>query len=308
MSENYYNILGIEETATQSDIKKAYRSLSFKFHPDKNLGDSESTSKFQKINEAYETLGDEQKRQEYDMSRKNPFIRMNSNNGMPSQEEDILNMFFNGGIPGFPPGFPHNFPPGVKIHVFNGGGVQMEFQQGIQKPSPIIKNISVNLEQVLTGTNIPIEIDRWIHENGSKVFEKETIYVPIHQGIDDGEIIILRDKGNIINANVKGDIKIFIKVTNDTLFQRAGLDLIYNKHISLKDALCGFSFEIKYINNKGYTLNNNKGSVISPEYKKIYSNMGLKRGDQTGNMIINFHIDFPEKLTEEQITKLSEIL
>ena len=308
MSENYYNVLGIEETATQSDIKKAYRSLSFKFHPDKNLGDSEATSKFQKINEAYETLGDEQKREEYDMSRKNPFIRMNSNNGMPSHEEDILNMFFNGGIPGFPPGFAQNFPPGVKIHVFNGGGVQMEFQQGIQKPSPIIKNLSVNLEQVLTGTTIPIEIDRWIHENGSKVFEKETIYVPIHQGIDDGEIIILRDKGNVINANIKGDIKIFIKVTNDTLFQRSGLDLIYNKHISLKDALCGFSFEIKYINNKGYTLNNNRGSVISPEYKKIYPNMGLKRGDQTGNMIIHFHIDFPEKLTEEQINKISEIL
>jgi DnaJ-class molecular chaperone len=308
MSENYYNILGVEESATQGDIKKAYRSLSFKFHPDKNLGDLESTSKFQKINEAYEILGDEQKRQEYDMSRKNPFIRMNSNNGMHPQEEDILNMFFNGGIPGFPPGFPHNFPPGVKIHVFNGGGVQMEFQQAIQKPSPIIKNINITLEQVLTGANIPIEIDRWIHENGSKVFEKETIYIPIPQGVDDGEIIILRDKGNVINANVKGDIKIFIKITNDTLFQRSGLDLIYSKHISLKDALCGFSFEIKFINNKSYTLNNNKGSVISPEYKKIYPSMGLTRGEHTGNMIIHFHIDFPEKLTEEQIKTLSEIL
>ena len=307
MADNYYNVLGVEETATQTDIKKAYRGLSFKFHPDKNPGDSEATSKFQKINEAYETLGDEQKREEYDMSRKNPFIKLNGqgHNGMEVPMDDMLKMFF-GGM-GNPFGGMPNFPPGVKVHVFNGGG-PMPFHQAIHKPSPIIKNIQINLEQVLNGATIPLEIERWIVENGTKVFENETIYVTVPQGIDEGELIILRDKGNVINENAKGDIKIFVKVTNDTPFKRAGLDLIYEKNISLKDALCGFSFEIKYINSKSYTLNNNKGNIIPPEYKKIYPNMGLKRGEHTGNMIIHFHVDFPEKLTEEQITKLTEVL
>ena len=318
MTENYYNILGVDENSPKEEIKKAYRGLSFKFHPDKNPGNTEATGKFQKISEAYETLGDEQKREEYDMSRKNPFMRMNSNNGMGNNGmgnngmgnngmevpiEDIFNMFF-GGMPGMP-GMP-GFPLGGKVHVFNGG--PMGLHQAIQKPSPIIKNITISLEQVLNGATIPLEIERWIVENGMKVFENETVYVNIPQGIDDGEMIILREKGNIINEVIKGDIKIFVKIINETLFKRIGLDLIFEKNITLKDSLCGFSFEIKYINGKSYTLNNNKGNIIPPEYKKIYPKMGFKRGEHIGNMIIHFHVDFPEKLSEEQITKINDIL
>lgn len=312
MSESFYNILGLEEGSTKEEIKKAYRSLSFKFHPDKNPGNLEATGKFQKISEAYETLGDEQKREEYDMSRKNPFMRMNNNNnnGMDVPMDDILNMFFNGmgnpfgGMPGMG-GMP-GFPPGLKVHVFNGG--PMGFQQAIQKPSPIIKNIIITLEQILTGATVPLEIERWIVENGMKVFENETVYVTIPQGIDEGEMLILREKGNVINESAKGDIKIFVKVINETLFKRSGLDLILEKNITLKEALCGFSFEIKYVNGKSYTLNNNKGNIIPPEYRKIYPNMGLKREEHVGNMIIHFHVDFPEKLTDEQIGKLLEVL
>jgi len=60
------------------------------------------------------------------------------------------------------------------------------------------------------------------------------------------------------------------------------------------------------LNNKIYSLNNNKGNVITPEYKKIYPNMGLTRDEHTGNLIIHFHIDFPDKLTDEQINKFLE--
>ena len=306
MAENYYKILGVEEEATKEEIKKAYRSLSFKYHPDKNPGNLDATGQFQKINEAYETLGDEQKREEYDVSRKNPFMRMNSSNGMDIPVDDIFNMFFNGMAAG-PFGGMGGFPPGVKLHVFNGGN-PMGFHQAMQKPPPIVKNVVICLEQVLNGATIPLEIERWILENGMKVFETETVYVNIPQGIDEGEMIILREKGNVINENVKGDLKIFVKITNDTLFKRSGLDLILEKNITLKEALCGFSFEIKYINGKSYTLNNNKGNIIPPEYKKNYPKMGLKRGEHSGNMVIHFHVVFPDKLTDEQITKLHEFL
>jgi DnaJ family protein A protein 2 len=121
-------------------------------------------------------------------------------------------------------------------------------------------------------------------------------------------MIILRDRGNIISEQVKGDIKVNILIQNNTAFKRSGLDLIFDKQISLKEALCGFSFELNYINEKKYTLNNNKGSIVPPEYKKIYPEMGLKRGEHKGNMIIIFHIDFPTSLTTEQIDQLSSIL
>ena len=184
----------------------------------------------------------------------------------------------------------------------------MGFQQAISKPVPIMKTIEINMSQVLSGASIPLEIERWIIENGIKVFEKETIYVTVPQGVDDNELLILRDKGNVLNENVKGDVKIFVKIKNDSAFKRSGLDLVLEKNISLKESLCGFTFEINYINGKSYTLNNNKGNIIPPEYKKIYPGMGLTRGEHKGNMIIHFHVDFPEKLSEEQITKLSESL
>ncbi len=326
MSDNYYNILGVNENATHDEIKKAYRSLSLKYHPDKNPS-LEATEKYKKINEAYDILGDEQNRKKYEIERKNPFARMGSmRNEMNMNEVDeLFKNLFGGGFPfamhmgsmdmdpnitefegmnGFGMGM-HGFPPG-SFHIFqNGRPINLNRQS---KPSPIIKNITINIEQVYTGTNVPVEIERWIFERNLKVSEIETVYVTIPKGIDDGEIIILKDKGNIINENCKGDIKIFIKIINNSEFKRNGLDLIYEKKISLKDALCGFSFEIKYINGKMYTLNNTSGNIVYPGYKKIIPNMGLTRENHTGNLLIHFHVNFPEKLSEEQVNALKEIL
>ncbi|MCJ7801107.1 MAG: DnaJ domain-containing protein [Candidatus Marinimicrobia bacterium] len=313
MAENFYDILGVSEKSTKDEIKKAYRGMQMKYHPDKNSGSQESVEMTKKINEAYETLGDEQARAQYDNARlnPNPFSRMTGQGGGGGMEvpiDDIFNMFFGGGMNpfGMPQGMPQGMPPGTRIHIFNGR--PMGFQQAMSKPLPIMKTITINMEQVLNGANIPIEVERWVMENDLKVFESETIYVTIPQGIDENEMIILRDKGHVINETVKGDVKLSVKIANDTTFKRSGLDLIIDKTISLKESLCGFTFEIKYLNGKAYTLNNNKGNIIPPEYRKIYPNMGLTRGEHKGNMIIHFHIDFPEKLTDDQIAKLSEAL
>ena len=310
MPDNYYNILGVDENSTKDEIKKAYRGLQLKWHPDKNPGSDESKKMSETINEAYETLGDESKREEYDRNRKNPnpFMRMNSTSGggMEVPMDDIFNMFFGGGMNPFGmPGMP-GMPPGARVHIFNGS--PMGFQQAMSKPVPIMKTINITMSQVLSGANVPLEIERWIVENGIKVFENETIYVTIPQGIDENEMIILRDKGNVLNENVKGDVKVVVKISNTTEFKRYGLDLVIEKNITLKEALCGFTFELNYINGKSYTLNNNKGNIIPPEYKKIYPNMGLTRGEHKGNMIIHFHIEFPDKLTDEQITSLATVL
>ena len=112
----------------------------------------------------------------------------------------------------------------------------------------------------------------------------------------------------MLNEHAKGDVKIVVKITNNSEFKRAGLDLVFEKKITLKEALCGFTFELNYLNGKSYTLNNNKGNIIPPEYKKVYPGMGLTRGEHKGNMIIHFHVEFPEKLTEEQIASLTTIL
>jgi DnaJ family protein B protein 4 len=305
MSENYYSILGVDKNATKEEIKKSYRKMQMKYHPDRNSGLPNAENMAKKINEAYETLSDDHKKKEYDFlqSNPNPFTRMNSFHGT-NDIDNIINMMFGGmgGMHGFD--MSHDDMPQVRI--FHGG--PMGFKQVLQKPPPIIQTININMEQVLCGANVPVDIERWLIENDNKVFEHETIYVTIPKGIDEGEIIILRGKGNIVNEELKGDIKIFIKIQNESIFKRNGLDLILDKNITLKEALCGFSFEIKYINGKTYTLNNNKGNIIPPEFKKIYPNLGLERDGHKGNMIIHFHLNFPESLTEEQINKLSENL
>ena len=295
---NFYSLLEINEDASIDEIKKSYRRLSLKYHPDRNKNDPDYVRKFQEINEAYETLSDERKRNIYDCEQK----------GM--QGLGGLAGFDFGGF-GFPVEqmFEQMFSgrEGPNIRIFH-NGMPVHIQKTLEKPIAIIKTITIDIEKVLTGGNIPIEIERWTIDNGLKIFEKETIYLDIPKGIDDNEIIILRERGNVSKEKLAGDIKIFIKINNDTDFQRNGLDLIYNKTITLKDALCGFSFDLKYINGKKYTINNNMGNIITPNFKKIIPKMGLERDGHVGNLIIIFQIQFPEKLSEETIIKIKSCL
>lgn len=298
--ETHYSVLGVNENATHDEIKKAYRSLSLKYHPDKN-NNNENVEKFHKISEAYEILGDESKRQEYNMSLKSPFVENVNFHHFGNIDEIFNNLFRQNG-------FQFGRPPDVfQQHMFNGGFPSGHFQN-MQKAIPIIQNIKINMEQVLNGTQIPIEIERWIIENNNKIFEKETLYVIIPRGIDDNEIIILKNKGNVIDENNKGDVKLFIKIENTTDLVRNGLDLLYTKSISLKEALCGFTFELKYINGKTYTINNSTGNIIQPAYKKVIPDMGLTRDEVRGNLIIHFIVIFPEKLELDKIELLKNIL
>ena len=323
MSENYYKILGVEEKASNEEIKKAFRKLSLKYHPDRNPNNPDAVSKFHEINNAYETLSDDEKKREYDMKRNNPFFNLGGNSDDLNMD-DLLSSLFgmpfgmgNMGMGGMNMGMSNmgmgnmgmGFPPGVKVHVMRGGPQSfMQQMQQMQKPPSINKTISITMEQVYTGGSIPVEIERFIVESGIKVFEKETVYVTIPKGVDDGEIITLANKGNAFDSENKGDIKIFIKIENNTLFERNGIDLLTTKTISLKEALCGFNFDLKYINGKVYTLNNNSGNIIQPNYKKIIPGMGLTRDGHTGNLIIVFSVDFPSQLSEDKMSKLREIL
>jgi DnaJ-class molecular chaperone len=316
---SYYTILEVPDTASVDEIKKSYRRLSLKYHPDRNPGNSEMVAKSQQINEAYEVLGDEQKKEEYDMMQSSPFA-----GGGRGDIDELFSSLFGmsfggGGAPNgmhFPPQMGHMGHPmggGISINgmPFGGGPGIRIFQAGRpvhQKPAPIVKTIVITMNQVLDGAIIPIEIERWILENDMKMFENETLYINIPKGVDDNEIILLRDKGNFVSDTCAGDVKLFIKVENQSEYERHGLDLLFHKTITLKESLCGFHFELPYLNDKSFTINNTGGNVIPPEYKKVIPKLGLSREDQIGNLIIMFHIQFPEKLTGEQMTTISSIL
>jgi len=309
--EDYYKCLGVSENASQDVIKKAFRKLSLKHHPDR--GGNKST--FQKINEAFQTLGEPEKRQMYNMQRNSPFGGMFGGGDMgdvPDMPDFLKAMLFGsmGGPPGIHrqnsfsgmggPGMPH-------VQIFR-NGMPMNMNN-MRKPTPIMKTIEITMKQAYTGMKFPLEIERWVNEEGSKRVEKERLYVDIPAGIDNNEIIIMRDRGNILSEDCRGDIKLFIKITNDCKHMaRHGMDLVFEKNITLKEALCGFAFDIEHLNGKTYTINNNTGKIITPQFQKMIPQMGMKRGEQAGNLIINFKIKFPDDLTDNQRIQLSEIL
>ena len=187
MSKCLYAILEIDKSASTDDIKKAYRKMSLKWHPDRNGGSAEATTKFQDITMAYETLSDEEKKRRYDMGGGLGNMQ-NMNHNM--NHSDILNFFtksmFGGGMSGMPgiPGIHVNMdgfsamnmnglPPGV--HMFTMDGIR----QGMNKPVPIIKNEEITIGKAYTGCTVPIDITRWVLENGIKREEIETLYFPI---------------------------------------------------------------------------------------------------------------------------------
>jgi DnaJ-class molecular chaperone len=289
MDKNYYEILEIERNATQEDIKKAYRKLSLLHHPDKNLNSQESINKIQDINEAYEVLSNPENKMMYD-NRGNNMMGMND---IPIDLDELFHTMFrmSGNTQGF--------------RVFFNG--HPSFQQIIRPPS-IVKTIVIPFERVLINLKIPVEITRIIQEQNSKIEETETIYVDIPRGIDDGELLIIKDKGNVVN-HFKGDVKIFIKIENNTEFKRIGLDLLYEKTISLKEALCGFTFKLKHLDGKMYTITNSStiGHVIHQNYQQIIPNMGLMRDNNVGNLIIVFNVKFPTHLSQSVFEELKKI-
>jgi DnaJ-class molecular chaperone len=229
-----------------------------------------------------------------------------------NQMDDILSGLFGinmnqGPFSPFGQGPQNPFGQGQNIRIFHNGMPININQNHNQKPQSIMVSITVPIDKILTGTTVPIDIERWVMENSNKVFEHETIYVSVPKGMDEGELIVLKDKGHVVNENCKGDIKIVVKIENNTNFQRQGLDLILQKTISIKEALCGFTFDLKYITGKNYTINNNAGNIIPNGYKKIIPNMGFSRDEHTGNLIIIFDVKFPEKLSDSTIDALKNI-
>tara|TARA_B110000483_G_scaffold243669_1_gene335201 strand:+ start:14491 stop:15432 length:942 start_codon:yes stop_codon:yes gene_type:complete len=313
MNENkdYYNILGVNKSANYDDIKKAFRRLSLELHPDRTNNDPVSTEKFKEMNEAWEVLQDETKRREYDLGGN--LFNLGEMNHTNINPEDILKEMF-GNMSPFSGNIFENMGNDFKnvethfVHIGSDGIPKINIRKNISKLSPTVKRIKIPIESAFTGCNIPIKIERWITDGDTKTKENETLYVKIPSGIDENEIIILKDKGNIANGAHNGDVKIFVTIENKTDYTRKGLDLIYHKTITLKEALCGFSFNMKYIDGRNFQINNVIGNIIVPGFKKLIPNMGMKRDDNAGNLIIEFTIIFPENLSSDKIQILKENL
>jgi DnaJ-class molecular chaperone len=301
---SHYEILGINKDASEIEIKKAYRSASLKYHPDRNSS-KEAVTKIQEINEAYEILSDNDKKKEYDNElngvRTNPFQQMNTNlNTEFGDINSMFNMMFNGRP--LHPGMPN-------VQVFrNGNSTTHVFTSNSNMgPPPIMtKNVEITFEQSYSGCSIPIEIERWVQQDNNKIPEVEQLMIQIPEGVNNNETILLKEIGNR-NQYGKGDVKLIIRINNTTDFKRQNLDLFCDKELSLKEALCGFSFEFIHINGKKLSINNNNPVTIIKEGQcQVFKGLGMKKNGHGGNLIFTFHVKFPSELTDAQRAHLSD--
>ena len=298
---DYYKILGLTPNASDSEIKKAYRSLSFKYHPDKNP-DPSVAEQYKLINEAYETLNDPQKKSQYD-NRNNPLT-------MDSILKDIFQNHANHGMPGNRRPGPQNiFEEIFKMQSMGG----MHGMHGMAEPmifftdepmnhiniEPLDKKVEISFEQAFKGANIPVVIEREFRKGNNIFKEQEKIYIVIPQGIDDGEIIEIPDKGNG-HFDHRGSLRLHIKIIQHATFERKGLNLIYNHTISFKESICGFDYLLHYIDSTPLKLKSSKGNIIQNGDEKPVKGKGFQRDGQTGDLIIHFKVT-PQELTEEQI-------
>jgi molecular chaperone DnaJ len=317
----HYETLGISKDANETEIKKAYRTLSLKYHPDRNPDPSVQET-YKAINDAYDVLSDPQTKQQYDHEVQfgQGFHPMGHGGDGMADINNIFNMMFGGGFPGMGH-MNEGFPGGPGVRIFHsgfpgagggfpgGGGFPEHIFQQFNKPASIIKNVEITLEQVYHGATVQVEIDRQVTRNMMRHQENLKLSVTVPQGIDDNEVMIIRGQGHSISDDICGDVKIVFSIKNDTIFKRQGQDLVYLKHLTLKESLCGFAFEIQHINGKTLNMNNLANSaIIKPNFKKVVPGLGLVKNGQTGNLIIELMVDFPDSLTKEQIDKLRDIL
>ena len=316
---DYYSILGLNERANGNDIKKAWRSMSFKYHPDKNNGDDE---KFKSINEAYEVLSDPIKKEKYDMTINPPPINVNGGNLV----EDMLNTFLGMNIGTKPKRGNANLGMGL-----NGGFGVMEmnpdvmnmfmksmnpnmnmsevFEETIQ-PEDVYCDVSISFTQSYTGCTVPVNVEREVVLNKKTYVEKEKIYLTLPPGVDNEEIVTIQGKGNIINKS-SGDVKAKIYIHQDTSqysYERSALDLIYHKTISFRDSICGFDFSITHINDKNLKFDSSRGNIIQNGDKKTIQGKGFKRNGMTGDLVVIFHVDKPSGLNEDQLKMFESVL
>jgi hypothetical protein len=177
------------------------------------------------------------------------------------------------------------------------------------KPPLISINANITLEHVCQGSTIPVEMERWdINSEGVHVLSKHTEYISVPKGTENGEVILLSNHGNEAADGTRGDVKITFFLEEHEMFKRNGLDILVEKKISLKDALCGFVFDIEHVNGKKFSFNSSSGNIIRDGLIKTIPRLGIQRGNECGNLNVVFKVVYPDKLTEEQIKILATTL
>tara|TARA_Y100001970_G_scaffold186363_1_gene226679 strand:+ start:18130 stop:19305 length:1176 start_codon:yes stop_codon:yes gene_type:complete len=333
-NERLYNILGVNKNATKIEIKKAYRKLAMKYHPDKNK-DSDSEEKFKEISGAYEILGDDDKRKRYDSfgeeginSRRggNPFggfsniFGFSSNNRVSKNRVEKINVSLEDIYNSKPLNI--NLNKKIKCTLCNGRGgmfdtsvIKCDKCNGQGKVMRVIQIGPGMIQQVVQPCNNCKQTGKII-KNGEECTrcdgkKLETIKKNIDislLGVSDGDKIVIHGEANEdISCEETGDLILVIVEKKNEKFRREGNDLYIKQKILLSEALCGVKFIIEHMDERKIYVEHN--DIITPGMKKMIVNEGMvDKNGFSGNLVIEFDIVFPKKLDSERKNYLGKLL
>ena len=344
-NKDYYEVLGVDRSASAEEIKKAYRTLAKKYHPDLNQGDDSAAQKFKEINEAYQVLGDDQKRRQYDQFGTSEF---DPNGGAGGGFSDF------GGFGGFG-GFGDIFES-----FFGGGGMR---NRGPQMGSDIRTTIRIEFEEAAFGVKKDITINRFErcdacegtgakpgtgkkkcptcngtgqirHQMGSfmnittcttcngtgeiieqpcdtcrgtgRVSKRRTISVNIPAGIDDGQTLELSGQGNVGDPGApSGSLLVTIRVKNHKKFEREGYNLYLDLPISFGQAALGAEVQVPTLEGD-IKYNIPAGTQTGTVFRIKDRGIKYLRQDRKGDLYVKVNITVPKKLTDRQKELIAE--
>lgn len=298
--KDYYKVLGVERTATQDEIKKAYRKLAIKYHPDKNQGDKAAEEKFKEVTEAYEVLGKEDSRRKYDELGANWKQYENAGFGghggfqgfggqgfSSSGFSDFFDMFFGGS--GARGGFDFG-----NLGGFSGFGGGRRGRSRSMRGQDISASLNLTLREAYLGSQRLINIGN------------QTIKVSIKPGVKDGQTLRVKGKGNPgVNGGENGDLLMKINIAKDAEYQRDDDDLKKTVNVDVYTAILGGKVEVETM----------KGTVNVPIKPQTQNNSVLRlKGlgmphfgkSDAGALLLKIQLVLPNNISQKEIELIKE--
>ncbi len=308
MPKDYYKILGVSKDATQEEIKKAYRRLALKYHPDRNQGNKEAEERFKEINEAYAVLSDPEKRRQYDQFGSAEFERRFSQEdifrGFDFEDifrdlgigGDIFSRFFfgsrrRGGI---------NFGD-IFAQIFGTNNFERPFTHGRhgEGQADAVLELPITPQEAIEGAEKIIYL--------GSLGRPERLKVRVPPGSHEGRRLRVPGKGKLGPDGRKGDLYLQIKILDDPRYKRQGADLIIDKNIRLSEVALGTKIEVPTIDGRVVSVRIPPGT--KPGTKLRLKGLGLpKEGGRRGDLYVQIGLQIPQRLNKKQREALERLV
>jgi len=305
--KDYYDILGVSKNASQDEIKKAYRKLAQKYHPDHSDGSKESEDRFKEISEAYAVLSDEEKRKNYDTYGSEDFQQQYSQEDIfrGSNIDDILREFGFGGGGSFFTSFGgrgrksagmggsrFSFDPESMFGFGGGGGRQQQSAQ--MKGSDVESELPVTLQDIVHGASKTVSLQ-------SPAGGAAQLTVKIPRGFITGKKLRFSGRGQPSPyGGPAGDLYVRSRVVDDPVFKSKDFDLYIDKEIKLTEAILGTKTTVPTVEGKQLSLTIPPGTQHKRKMRLSGHGIPHMKGKGAGNLYVVINVKIPKNLTEKQ--------